>query len=114
MSPETFEDIVERALDSLPPPLRERMDNVVIVVEDEPTEDDGDVLGIYRGIDLTRRDDSYVFTMPDEIVIFQGPLERLCGDDTECLEDEVYVTVLHEVAHHFGISDERLHELGAY
>ncbi len=88
------------------------MDNVIVTVEDEPSPDDGDVLGIYRGIDLTRRDDSYVFALPDQIVIFQGPLERLCGPDVDVLADQVRITVLHEVAHHFGIDDERLHDLG--
>ena len=111
MTPESFDDIVEEALGHVPQPLRDRMDNVVIVVEDEPGPDDGDVLGIYRGIDLTRRDDSYQFVMPDEIVIFQGPLERMCRT-REDLVRQVRITVVHEVAHHFGISDERLHELG--
>ena len=111
MTPASFEDLVERALDELPEELRRRMDNVVIVVEDEPGPDDGDVLGIYRGVDLTRRDDSYVFALPDEIVIFQGPIERLCEAEDELVE-QVRVTVLHEVAHHFGITDDRLAELG--
>jgi len=112
VTPEAFEAIVEEALAELPPELGTHMDNVVIVVEDEPAAEDGHVLGIYCGIDLTRRDSSYVFQMPDQIVIFQGPIERLCGDDEDAIADEVYVTVLHEIAHHFGISDDRLHELG--
>src|SRR5437763_1415388 len=103
--------MVEMALAELPEDLARRMENLVIVVEDEPDPEEGDVLGMYRGIDLTRRDDSYLFVMPDEIAIFQGPLERLCATEEE-LAEQVRVTVLHEVAHHFGISDERLHELG--
>lgn len=112
MRPQAFEELVERAIDELPAALRDRMDNVAIVVEDEPGPEDGEVLGIYRGIDLTKRDDSYVFALPDEIVIFQGPLERLAGDDDQELIEQVRVTVIHEIAHHFGIPDERLHELG--
>jgi predicted Zn-dependent protease with MMP-like domain len=111
VSPEAFDELVERALDQLPEALRSKMDNLVITVEDEPGSEDGDVLGIYRGIDLTRRDDSYVFTLPDEIVIFQGPLERLATDE-DALAEQVRITVVHEVAHHFGISDDRLHDLG--
>jgi predicted Zn-dependent protease with MMP-like domain len=111
VTPAAFEDLVERALEELPEQLRDHMDNVIVVVEDEPGPEDGDVLGIYRGVDLTRRDDSYVFALPDEIVIFQGPIERLCEGEDELVE-QVRVTVLHEVAHHFGISDDRLAELG--
>jgi predicted Zn-dependent protease with MMP-like domain len=108
----TFEDHVRRALDSLPPELREAMSNVEIVVEDENAEDP-DLFGLYLGIPLVDRGaESYAGVLPDKIAIYRIPLEEEFGDDPAVLEDEIRITVLHEVAHHFGIDEERLAELG--
>jgi predicted Zn-dependent protease with MMP-like domain len=106
----TFEEHVRRALASLPAELREAMSNVEIVVEEENPEDP-DLFGLYLGIPLTERAD-YVGVLPDKIAIYRLPLEDEFGDDPATLEDEIRITVLHEVAHHFGIDEGRLEELG--
>ena len=122
MSQQDFEDVVGDALDRIPEDLAEVMDNVVVLVQDEPdpemlTEEDYDdaglptLLGLYDGVPLTERDEGWSMVLPDRILIFRGPLERWCTS-REKLEEEITVTVIHEVAHHFGIPDERLHELG--
>jgi predicted Zn-dependent protease with MMP-like domain len=110
---EPFDEYAQEALDSLPSELRERMSNVEIVVEDEPPFGQP-LLGLYQGVPLTRRGSQYGAVLPDKITIFRGPLERLYGQDRELLRREVRRVVLHEVAHHFGISDERLVELDRY
>jgi predicted Zn-dependent protease with MMP-like domain len=107
----TFEEHVRRALDSLPEDLRRAMSNVEIVVEDE-NEEDPDLFGLYLGIPLTERDSGYAGVLPDRIAIYQVPLEEEFGDDPDVLEDEIRITVLHEIAHHFGIDEDRLTELG--
>jgi predicted Zn-dependent protease with MMP-like domain len=107
----TFEEHVQRALDSLPTDLRGAMSNVEIVVEDENPEDP-DLFGLYLGIPLVERGSSYAGVLPDKIAIYRRPLEEEFGHDPELLEEEIRVTVLHEVAHHFGIDDDRLDELG--
>jgi predicted Zn-dependent protease with MMP-like domain len=104
-----FEELVGAALDAVPDELWRQFDNVVVLIEDEH-EDEPDLLGIYEGIPLTERDE-YAGAMPDVIRIFRVPLCALC-DDEDDLVDEVYVTVVHEFAHHLGIDDDRLHELG--
>lgn len=111
-----FEALVADALDAIPPDLGELMENVVVVVEDWPTEEQveehGDLFGLYEGTELTARSPlSYSGVMPDRITIFRGPL-CLAFDDRDDLVEEILVTVVHEIAHHFGISDERLEELG--
>ena len=106
----TFEEHVERALASLPAELRAAMSNVEIVVEDE-NPDDPDLFGLYFGIPLTERGD-YTGVLPDKIAIYRLPLEEEFGDDPSVLEEEIRITVLHEVAHHFGIDEGRLDELG--
>jgi predicted Zn-dependent protease with MMP-like domain len=108
-----FDELVQRAVDSLPEQFREAMSNVEIVVEDEPPPGKN-YLGLYRGIPLTRRTSWYAFALPDKISIYRGPLERMCKNDPERLEAEVRHVVLHELAHHFGISDERLIEIDRY
>jgi predicted Zn-dependent protease with MMP-like domain len=110
---ERFEGYARAALDSLPPDLRARMSNVEIVIEDEPPAG-YPLLGLYQGIPLTRRTTSYSGVLPDKITLFRGPLERLSGSDEATLRAQVRRVVLHEVAHHFGISDERLVELERY
>ena len=108
-----FEDSVEAAVETLPDDLRVAMSNVAIVVEDEPP--DGEpLLGLYEGIPLTARTSAYAGAAPDRISIYRGPLERLYGHDEELLQQMIRRVVLHEIAHHFGISDERLVELDRY
>lgn len=106
-----FEEAVGDALDSVPPELMRLLDNVVFFVEDEPPADDPDLLGVYDGTPLTERGDAWAGALPDRITIFRGPLTRMC-EDREDLLDEIAVTVVHEIAHHFGIDDARLHDLG--
>ena len=117
VSRERFEELVADALDEIPEALGKVMDNVAVFVEDWPTAGQlprgrGTLLGLYQGIDLTRRSPlSYAGAMPDRITIFRGPISRLSATEAQ-LKDLVRTTVVHEVAHHFGISDRRLHELG--
>jgi predicted Zn-dependent protease with MMP-like domain len=107
---EDFEQFVEEALDSLPASLRRRMSNVGIVIEDEPPPAQP-LLGLYQGVPLTRRGAYYAGALPDKITIYRLPLERLYGEDRERLAQETRRVVLHEIAHHFGISDARLREI---
>jgi predicted Zn-dependent protease with MMP-like domain len=104
-----FEEIVQRALDSLPPEFSPALENLEIAVEDEPPPGQR-VFGIYHGVPLTERGDR-VGLLPDRIVIFQGPLERAFRDPAE-LEQQIRITVLHELAHRLGIDEDRLGELG--
>ncbi len=106
-----FEEHVRRALDSIPPDLRRAMQNVEVVVEEENAEDP-DLYGLYTGTPLVERDSSYSGSLPDKIEIYRRPLEEEFGDDPDLLEDEIRITVLHEVGHHFGIDEDRLEELG--
>jgi predicted Zn-dependent protease with MMP-like domain len=108
---EEFEELVAEALDGIPPELAALIDNVVVLVEPEPPADDPGLLGLYDGIPLTERDSTYTFLPPDRILIYRGPLLRMCEAADE-LVDEVRITVVHEIAHHFGIDDEQLHDLG--
>ena len=108
-----FEREVDDAVAALPPDLRDDISNVAIVVEDEPPPGQP-LLGLYQGIPLTRRTSGYSGVLPDKITIYRGPLERLYGADRETLRRQIRHVVFHEVAHHFGISDERLEEMGRY
>jgi predicted Zn-dependent protease with MMP-like domain len=119
---EMFVAMVERALDELPEQFREQIANVDVAVEDVARPDDyartrspagSTLLGVYRGIPLTRRGAHYNMALPDTIVIFQLPIQRMARDEAD-LERRVARVVRHEIAHYFGISDERLHELEAY
>jgi predicted Zn-dependent protease with MMP-like domain len=111
--PLELERLVEAALDSLPADLRRKLSNVDIVIEEEPPPGER-LLGLYQGIPLTRRTTGYSGALPDKISIYRGPLERLYGHDAALLRTQVRRVVLHEIAHHFGISDERLIELDRY
>jgi predicted Zn-dependent protease with MMP-like domain len=105
-----FEREVDVVLESLPDWVLAEIDNLIVVVEDSPTPEQGDILGIYEGVSLAERTD-YYGAMPDRIVIFYRPhLEMALGDDD--LRAEIRKTVLHEVGHHLGIDDDRLEELG--
>jgi predicted Zn-dependent protease with MMP-like domain len=110
MSRERFEELVGEALDLVPAELLRELDNVVIQVEDQHPEEPG-LLGLYHGIDLTRRTHEYSFTLPDTITIYRLPILAACDSEDDVAE-EVAVTVVHELGHHFGLDDERLHELG--
>lgn len=109
--PAEFEDLVEAALAGIPAELARLLDNVAIFVEDDPPEDSPDLLGLYEGVPLTERDQWYAGVLPDRITVFRRPILALCATREEVVE-EVRITVVHEVAHYFGIDDERLHELG--
>ena len=106
-----FEELVSEALDTIPPGLTDLIDNCVVLVEEEPPAEDPDLLGLYDGTPLTERDSSYSMVTPDRITLFRGPLLDMCADEAEVVR-EVRITVVHEIAHHFGIDDDRLHELG--
>lgn len=112
MSREDFEAAVADGLDLIPPQLAAAMDNVVVLVEDDAPAEEPSLLGLYQGVPLTERDGFWAAgSLPDRITIFRNPTLRMC-DTPEQVAEEVAITVVHEIAHHFGIDDERLHELG--
>ena len=117
MSPQRFDELVSDALDLIPPELAAAVDNVVVLVEDRSHEGyfrgraEPDLLGLYQGVALTERDSWYAGSLPDTITIYREALLDVCEDEDEVV-DEVAITVIHEIAHHFGIDDDRLHELG--
>ena len=117
-----FRRLAREAVAGLPPALRGRIDNVDIIVRNRPTAAElrlggvprgGTLLGLYHGTPLPYRNSGYSMTLPDRIYLFRQPLEAMCRTD-EQLVAQIRRTVLHELAHHFGISDARLHEIGAY
>ena len=110
MSPQRFDELVSDALDLIPPDLAAAFDNVVVLVEGRNS-GEPDLLGLYEGIALTRRDSTYSGALPDTITIYRDALLDACDTEADVV-DEVAITVIHEIAHHFGIDDERLHELG--
>lgn len=122
MERERFEQLVVRALDELPEEVQGWLSNVAVVVQAHPTADQlrrarvgpGNLLlGLYEGIPLTTRTSNYGLVLPDKITIFQWSIERICRSDEE-IATRVRRTVVHELAHHFGISDDRLREIGVY
>lgn len=111
------------ALDELPPFFQEKLDNVEVLVQAWPTPYDLRsvglergymLLGLYYGVPLTERTQGYNLVTPDTVTLFQGPIELVAGRNPEKIREQVRHTVIHEIAHHFGIDDDRLHELGAY
>lgn len=110
MSLQRFEELVASALDQLPEEFANAMDNVVVLVE-EYDEQEPDILGLYHGVALTDRGHDYGGVLPDRISIYREPILRICNSEDDVV-DEVQITVVHEIAHHFGIDDARLHELG--
>jgi predicted Zn-dependent protease with MMP-like domain len=121
-SSEEFEQLVVQALDELPEDVRKHLDNIEVVVSDWPTaaemksvglKADQLLLGLYEGIPLTKRGNRYGLVLPDKVTIFQGPIEQICRTRQQVVR-QVQRTVKHELAHHFGISDDRLKDLGAY
>ena len=111
MSRERFEELVGEALDEVPVELLNVMNNVVILVEDRPADGSDDLLGLYEGHALTDRGWDYAGVLPDRITIYRLPTLKVCESEADVI-DEVAITVVHEIAHHFGIDDHRLHELG--
>jgi len=112
MSRADFEDAVSEALDLVPEELARQMVNVVVLVEDDVAPGEDDLLGLYEGTPLTERGEWWAAgSLPDRITIYRNPTLAVC-DTVEDVVEEVAVTVVHEIAHHFGIDDERLHELG--
>jgi predicted Zn-dependent protease with MMP-like domain len=110
MDPQRFDELVSDALDLIPAELTAALDNVVVLVAERHPED-RELLGLYEGVALTERDSSYAGSLPDTITIYREALLDFCDSDDDVV-DEVAITVIHEVAHHFGIDDNRLHELG--
>ena len=106
-----FEALVDQALDEIPDELTALIRNVVVRVEDEPPADDPGLLGLYDGVALTERYGDFGMELPDRIFIYRFPLQEMCASEEELVE-EVRITVVHEVAHHFGIDDDHLHDLG--
>jgi predicted Zn-dependent protease with MMP-like domain len=112
MEAEQFEELVVRAIDTIPPELAGMVDNCVIVVEDYPPPDrPSDLLGQYEGIPITERGEFYSGVLPDKITVYRYPTLAIC-DTVEDVVEEVHITVVHEIAHYFGIDDARLHALG--
>ena len=109
---EQFEELVGEGLDQIPDELARLMENVVVLVEDFPPQGRR-LLGLYHGVPLTERGHMYAGMLPDTITIYRVPILRMCQSEEEVVY-QVRRTVVHEVAHHFGISDDRLHELDAY
>jgi predicted Zn-dependent protease with MMP-like domain len=121
-TPEEFEQLVVEALDNLPDYFQQKLQNIEVVVADWPTSAElqavglkaGQLLfGLYQGIPLTRRSSHYGLVLPDKITIYRLPIEQVCRTREQVIE-RVQHTVQHEIAHHFGISDDRLRDLGAY
>lgn len=111
MSVEEFEARVGEALDQVPDVLFSLIDNCVVLVEDDPPAGQPSLLGLYDGVPLTERDSQYAGVLPDRIYIFRNPMLQMCISAEEVIE-EIHITVVHEIAHYFGIGDNRLHELG--
>lgn len=105
-----FEELVADALDLVPPQFAQAMDNVVVLVEDRNPEDP-ELLGLYEGVALTERTSDYGGELPDRITVYRDAVLEMCEDEEHVVE-EVTITVVHEIAHHFGIDEQRLHELG--
>ncbi|TFC61204.1 metallopeptidase family protein [Cryobacterium sp. TMT1-19] len=108
---EEFERLVVDELDLLPDDMVDGLDNVIFVVEDRPEDGTMDTLGLYDGVALTERGQYGFGEMPDRIVLYREPLLELCADLEE-LRDQVHITLVHEIAHFYGIDDDRLHDLG--
>ncbi|MEV6557050.1 metallopeptidase family protein [Nocardia sp. NPDC051756] len=110
MSEDRFEELVGDALDRIPPELARAIDNVVVLIEPRNPKD-SHLLGLYEGIALTERDSHYGGALPDTVTIYRESILAICADEAEVVE-EVAITVIHEIAHYFGIDEERLHQLG--
>lgn len=123
LTPLQFEQMIAEAMDGLPPYFQEKMSNVALLLKSWPSANDlsranvppgHTLLGLYSGIPLTKRTQGYNLVPPDTITLFQGPIEAAAGADLQKIRQQIRRTVIHELAHHFGISDDRLRQLGAY
>ena len=114
MDAERFDELVAEAVKELPDWVREGLDNVELFVEAAPPGEQATLLGLYQGIPLTRRGNHYSGALPDRITLYRSTLERASGGDPGALRRYVAHTVEHELAHHFGITDDRLREMGKY
>lgn len=106
-----FEELVTAAFDEVPDELANLLDNVVLFIEDDAPPHDPHLLGLYDGIPLTERDSTYAGVVPDRIFVYRNPTLAICDTEADVIE-EVRITVVHEIAHFFGIDDDRLHDLG--
>jgi len=111
MSNKAFDKAVDAAIDQVPDEFVALIDNVVILVEDDPPDDEPDLLGFYDGVPLTERDSYYGMVPPDSITLYRNPLKAMC-ETTEELINEIAITVVHELGHYFGIDDDQLDEMG--
>ena len=111
---ERFMQLAAEAMDGLPAWVRDSMENVEVLLEDRPPPDQPGLLGLYQGVPLAKRGTHYSGTLPDRITLFRETIERQARGSDERLRRIVAHTIAHEVAHHFGISDDRLREIGAY
>jgi predicted Zn-dependent protease with MMP-like domain len=111
VSPERFAELVEAAFAAIPGELTALLDNVALFIEDDPPPDDPDLLGYYDGVALTERDTTYGGVLPDRVVIIRSTTLDVCATEADVVR-EVGITVAHEIAHHFGVDDDRLHALG--
>jgi len=111
---ERFEELVVEAIDALPNWVHEAMDNVSLLIEDAPPPGQPGLLGLYHGVPLSKRGGGYTNVLPDTITVYRASIMRVSGPDEERVRAQVMRTVAHEVAHHFGISDDRLREIDAY
>lgn len=111
LSPDRFAELVEDAFDQIPDELTAMLDNVVLFIEDDPPADDPELLGWYDGVALTERGLDYGGELPDRIVVVRNTTLEMCETEEDIVR-EVGITVVHEIAHHFGIDDDRLHQLG--
>lgn len=112
--PDDFERLVDESIDALPEWVHEAMDNVEVFVEDRPPADQPTLLGVYQGVPLAKRGFSYTWTVPDRITLFRSTIEAVASESEQKLRQVISRVVAHEVAHHFGISDDRLKEIDAY
>ncbi len=113
-SEERFTELAIEAMDDLPEWVRETMDNVEVLVEDRPPPEEPTLLGLYQGVPLSQRGFHYAGALPDRITLYRSTIERLSRGDADRLRSIIVHTIAHEVAHHFGISDDRLREIDAY
>lgn len=108
---EHFDELVDVAFAAIPDEIVSQLSNVVLFIEDDAPADDPHLLGLYDGVPLTERDSQYGAVLPDRIFVFRNPTLAICDTEEDVIR-EIGITVVHEIAHHFGIDDARLHELG--
>ena len=113
-TPDRFDELVDEAVESLPQWVHDALDNVEIFVEDFPPQGQPNLLGLYQGVPLNKRGSNYTWAVPDRITLYKATIAQVAGGSDTKLRDVIAHTVAHELAHHFGISDDRLREIDAY